>query len=168
MKRKSILLLIPFAAMALAGCGEDPTPPNPCESAVVQLDKTELKLDVGQSATLTASMNVEGCAVGEIAWSSDHPEIAKVENGKVTALAAGTAVITANGASCTVTVNAPGPVVVTNINVAGTLYPTMEVGDTLTVEYTVEPEDAANKEVTSVKILYFNEYFFLFSSFNVS
>lgn len=148
MKRKSILLLIPFAAMALAGCGEDPTPPNPCESAVVQLDKTELKLDVGQSATLTASMNVEGCAVGEIAWSSDHPEIAKVENGKVTALAVGTATITANGASCTVTVTQAGPVVVEKLNIEGTLYPNMVVGEKLLIKYTVEPADAANKEVT--------------------
>lgn len=115
MKKKSILLLLPFAAMALAGCGPTPTPPpsDPCESAVVQLNKTTLSLEVGASETLVASMSVEGCDLGDVTWSSDHPEIAKVENGKVTGVSAGTAVISANGASCTVTVtpkiDPPGP-----------------------------------------------------------
>ncbi len=44
-------------------------------------------------------------------WSSDKPEVATVENGKVTAKAAGTATITATAdgksATCTVTVTRP-------------------------------------------------------------
>lgn len=151
MKKKSILLLLPFAAMALTGCGDKPTP-NPCESAVVVLDKQSITLAVGDSETLVASMSVEGCALGDVTWSSDHPDIAKVENGKVTALAVGTATIIANDATCTITVTQAGPVVVHVSEISITKaesYPKMKVGDPdLQINYTVLPENADNKEVT--------------------
>ena len=75
----------------------------------VALNKTELSLTVGGEETLTATVTPEGTAV---TWSSSDETVAKVENGKVTALKAGSATIkatTAGGAeaSCTVTVNQP-------------------------------------------------------------
>lgn len=75
----------------------------------VALNKTELSLTVGGEETLTATVIPEGTAV---TWSSSDETVAKVENGKVTALKAGSATIkatTADGAeaSCTVTVNQP-------------------------------------------------------------
>ena len=71
-----------------------------------------LTLTVGQSDTLTASVDPAG-STDTVVWSSDHPEYASVDpaTGKVTAVAPGTATITATAGTqtdtCTVTVNAP-------------------------------------------------------------
>lgn len=85
----------------------------------VTLDKTTLSLVNGQSSKLTATVSSDGeDFVDGVTWSSDHPEIAKVdENGNVTGVASGSAVITATSkgldsegghktATCAVTVEA--------------------------------------------------------------
>lgn len=88
-------------------------PMGPSQTAVtgVELDKTELTLEINGTATLTVTVNPEEATDKTVTWASDKPEIVKVEDGNVTALASGTAVITAtahNGisASCTVNVKA--------------------------------------------------------------
>lgn len=79
------------------------------EVTSVSLDKTVLSLSVGSSAVLTASVTPENATNKTITWSSGNSSVATVKDGKVTAVAPGTAVITAasyNGktAKCTVTV----------------------------------------------------------------
>ncbi len=77
----------------------------------VTVSPETLTLTVGQSDTLTASVDPAG-STDTVVWSSDHPEYASVDpaTGKVTAVAAGTATITATAGdfsdTCTVTVNA--------------------------------------------------------------
>ena len=77
----------------------------------VTLNKTELTLEVGGEETLTATVTPNNATNKTITWSSDNTAVATVANGKVTAVAAGTATITATAdgksATCTVTVNAP-------------------------------------------------------------
>lgn len=76
----------------------------------ITLSKNALTLDVGGEETLTATITPDDATDKTVTWASDHSEIAKVENGKVTALKAGTANITATAgeksATCVVTVNA--------------------------------------------------------------
>lgn len=76
----------------------------------ITLSKTALTLDVGDEETLTATITPTDATDKTITWASDHSEIAKVENGKVTAIKAGIANITATAgeksAICVVTVNA--------------------------------------------------------------
>ena len=78
----------------------------------VTLDETELALYTGGSATLSATVTPENATNKSLTWSSDKPEVATVENGKVTAKAAGTATITVTTedgkktATCAVTVTA--------------------------------------------------------------
>ncbi len=79
--------------------------PDPC---TVTLDKSTLSLEEGENATLTATVTGSTDAV---TWTSDASNIASVDNaGKVTAIAAGTANITAAigdvKATCEVTVTA--------------------------------------------------------------
>lgn len=64
----------------------------PVES--VTLDQTELELIVGKEATLTAAAAPADASDQTVTWTSSAPEIATVENGKITALAEGTATIT--------------------------------------------------------------------------
>lgn len=70
-----------------------------------------LNLYTGDTAPLTATVKPDNATNPNVTWSSDKPEIAKVENGVVTAVAPGTATITATAAdgsgktdTCTVTV----------------------------------------------------------------
>ena len=80
----------------------------------VSLDESSITLDVGGNQTLTATVTPEDATNKKVRWSSDNEAVATVsEDGVVTAVAGGTAVITATThdglftATCTVTVNAP-------------------------------------------------------------
>ncbi|MCI5863923.1 MAG: Ig-like domain-containing protein [Cloacibacillus porcorum] len=77
--------------------------------AEVSLDLTELTLNIGESKTLTATVKPDDATYKAVAWISSNPAVAAVDDtGKVTALSAGTTVITAKAgeksATCTVTV----------------------------------------------------------------
>ena len=79
----------------------------------VTLNQTAVTLDIDQSITLKATVAPENATNKAVTWASDKTDIATVDaNGKVTAVAAGTAsitVTTADGdksATCTVTVTA--------------------------------------------------------------
>ena len=80
----------------------------------VLLDESSITLDVGGSKTLAATVTPENATNKKVRWTSDNETVATVsEDGVVTAVAGGTAVITATThdglftATCTVTVNAP-------------------------------------------------------------
>ena len=80
----------------------------------VSLNESSITLDVGGNQTLTATVTPENATNKKVRWTSDNETVATVsEDGVVTAVAGGTAVITATThdglftASCTVTVNAP-------------------------------------------------------------
>ena len=74
----------------------------------VTLDKTNLELEVNGTYTLTATVAPTEATDKTVTWTSSESTIAKVENGKVTALKEGTATITAKAgdktATCKVTV----------------------------------------------------------------
>ena len=76
----------------------------------VSLDKESAELEVGGSLTLTATVAPDDAANKNVSWKSDKEEVATVANGTVTAVAAGSAVITVTTedggktASCTITV----------------------------------------------------------------
>ena len=78
----------------------------------VKLDKTQLNLNVDDTEILTPTILPENTTEDKtITWTSSDSSIAKVENGKVTAVAPGEATITAKvgdkTATCKVTVKAP-------------------------------------------------------------
>lgn len=87
---------------------DDPVVDDPVvnDPVVITLDKTDLALTAGETATLTAS-GAEG-----ITWASSDESVATVdENGKVTTVTSGSATITASAdgassAACVVTVKA--------------------------------------------------------------
>ena len=80
----------------------------------VTLDKSTLTLNVGETGTLTATVTPETATENTVTWSSSDDTIATVDkDGKVTAVAEGTATITAKAgdqsATCAVTVSAATP-----------------------------------------------------------
>ncbi|MCD8388676.1 MAG: Ig-like domain-containing protein, partial [Oscillospiraceae bacterium] len=116
----------------------------------VTLDQTEAALTVGESLTLTATVEPEDATDPTVTWTSDNESVATVTGGVVTAVAAGTATITATAgdcsAKCTVTVTKPA-VDVTGVTLDKT-EAALVVGETLTLTATVEPEDATDPTVT--------------------
>ena len=76
----------------------------------ITLDKSELHLEVGETAQLTAIVEPSDATNADVAWISSDVKVATVVNGVVTAVGKGTATITAQSydgnasASCSVTV----------------------------------------------------------------
>lgn len=117
----------------------------------VRLSKSSLSLKIGDEAELTATVLPNTITTQTVRWASDNENVATVdENGKVKAIAAGTAKITVtadnNGetATCTVRVSKVGVTGITLNATSGSL----KKGDKVTLTPTVAPENATNKEVT--------------------
>lgn len=75
----------------------------------VELNKTSVSLKAGETEQLTATVTPDNATDKTVTWTSSKPTVAAVdENGKITAVAPGTATITATAgdksATCTVTV----------------------------------------------------------------
>ena len=121
----------------------------------VALDYDRLDLLPGESQNLTASIYPACSANRDISWTSNHPEIAKVDtDGKVTAVAVGKAIITvktADGgktATCTVEVSSatPDSVSVTGVSLNKTDLSLTE-GDFEILVATITPSNATNGNV---------------------
>lgn len=119
---KKFFLLTVLAALILAGCEPKNTDPVPVPVESVTLNEPEITLLVGEDFQLTAEVLPENADNKTIVWESSDTAIAAVdENGLVTAVAAGNAIVTATvddkNATCTVVVNEPAPD--GNIDMAG-------------------------------------------------
>ena len=111
----------------------------PVMATKLTLSKETLEMVVDSEETLTVTFTPSNTTDRTIEWASSNPEVAKVENGKITALKEGEAVIsasTANGltATCKVTVV---PVMATKISLSReTLEMEVSSEETLTVTFT--------------------------------
>ncbi len=117
----------------------------------ITLDKTAVELTEGETATLVATVAPDNATDKTVTWSSSDEKIATVDAaGKVTAVAAGKATITAKAgdktATCEVTVKAK-VIAVTGITLDKTAVELTE-GETATLVATVAPDNATDKTVT--------------------
>ena len=134
----------------------------------VSLNRDSLTLDVNENENLTATITPSNATNKTVTWESSAPGVATVDtSGKVTAVAQGSANITATAAdgsgekaSCSVTVNAPTPVPVTGISLNKDST-TLTVGDTETLTATITPDNATNKgllwTINNTDIIKFHE-----------
>lgn len=121
----------------------------------VRLDRTSMTFtEIGQSATLTAIIEPADATNKNVIWSSSNPNVASVDNGVVTAVGEGTAVITVTTvdggktATCIVTVTLEKVVPVEGVRLdKSSLYLT-RTGQSVQLIATVEPSNATNKNVT--------------------
>ena len=117
----------------------------------VTLDKNSLELIAGKEATLTATVKPDNATNRTVAWESNATNVATVDNnGKVTAKAAGEAIITAKvgdkQATCNVKVTA-ADVAVESVTLDKNSLE-LKAGNNATLTATVSPEGATNKDVT--------------------
>ena len=119
----------------------------------VTLNKTELTLTEGESETLTATVKPDNATDKTLSWSSSDATVASVDdNGKVTALKAGTATITVKTkdggktAACAVSVKTK-VIAVTGVTLNKTEL-TLTEGNSETLSATVKPDNATDKTVS--------------------
>ena len=142
---------------------------KPVPATSVTLDQSELSLTEGETAKLTATV-LPAETTDTLIWSTSNDKAATVKDGTVTAVAAGTATITATcgsvKAECTVTVKAAA----LSVKVNGTACPVANIGtpdDPTTQIYhalapygsdvTIKIKDAAFLMVTDKDSNYINE-----------
>ena len=117
----------------------------------VTLSSTKKTIQVGKTASLTATIKPSNATNKKVTWTSSNTGVATVDsNGKVTAKKEGTATITVkstNGkkATCTVTVKKKIPI--SSISLDKTKA-TIKVGKTLTLKATIKPSNATVKAIT--------------------
>ncbi|HCM90975.1 MAG TPA: hypothetical protein DIS78_00190, partial [Lachnospiraceae bacterium] len=136
---------------------------DPDHVSRIVLDKTELSLEKGESAQLTATVYPDSAKDKTVIWSSDNPRIVDVDpkTGKVTNVTAGdvsyTAYVTATAQDKTYgTISAICKVTVNDISVKDIAFVedsySMIVDDTLELKentyYIITPGNATNKSVT--------------------
>ena len=114
----------------------------------ISIDKTSIQLKVGETVTLSATVNPSNASDKTVTWYSSDASIATVEDGKIIALKLGTATITAKAgdktATCSITVV---PTEVSSI-ILDKSSASLKVGETVTLIATVGPEDATDKTVS--------------------
>ncbi|MCL2026998.1 MAG: Ig-like domain-containing protein [Bacteroidales bacterium] len=147
-------LLLPLVCFSLIFTSCEDKPILDVDVTAVALDRNAVTLKVNDTAMLTAKILPEEATSQRIKWTTDNRNVAWIDNGKITAMTVGTAVIYAtsvNGKfdSCLVTVTpfAPPP----HIPVTGVTLnldtATIDAGGSITLQHTVLPDSASNKNV---------------------
>ena len=165
----AIMMIFCVAVSGCKSCDDDdgqqnqqqPDPSNPIEPEKPEGEKDSITLNVGtldlyigESQTLVATVLPE-TADKTVIWTSDKTTVATVVDGKVTAVAKGTAIITVKSA-----VNQTATCVVTVSEKTGTHIPavsidisqneaTLETGQSLFLTATVQPSDSTETLVWS-------------------
>ena len=116
----------------------------------IKLNQTKLNLFVGKQGRITSTVAPANANNRNVEWTTSNSKVATVNNGTITAVSKGTAVITCKAKDgsgklekCTVTVSQP----VTSIKLNAT-NKTIKKGATFTLKATVGPAAANNKAVT--------------------
>lgn len=99
-----------IATGLFTACNSDDN--EPVAVSGITIDPPTLELSIGRTETLTATLTPENATDATVEWSSNHTDIATVDDaGNVTALKKGDATITAKAgnvtATCLVTVKEP-------------------------------------------------------------
>ena len=112
----------------------------------VSLSNTTLTLKAGKNETITATIEPANATTQDVTWATSDSKIAKVSNGKITAVAEGEAAITVTtkdgsfSATCKVTVEA---IHATDLTLSKTALE-LTAGKTETITATLEPTDATD------------------------
>ena len=125
----------------------------------VTLDKQTMNLTAGSTGTLTATIDPTDAANNSLTWNSDDPSVAKVdENGKVTAVAEGTARITVKTvdgektAVCVVTVTAKSSGGSSTGSSSAPTYPITTPDKTENGTVTVSPRSAEKGDTVTITV----------------
>ena len=124
----------------------------------VSLNKTSLSLNIGETFTLSATVTPSNAAEKSVSWTSSNTGVATVDqNGKVTAVKAGTATITVRTtdgsytATCSITVTSACPEGAVDLGLS-VFWGTCNIGASSPEEYGGYYQWAGTQDVTSTSI----------------
>lgn len=146
-----------LTVVALVACcyGCETPVPDPVKVDSVTLNESSITLNVGESYSLVATVLPTDAENKSVKWESSAASVATVDNnGKVTAITAGSTTITAKTedgnktASCTVIVNEQIVVIESTSVTLNKTTLTLTEGESETLIATVNPSNATNKDVT--------------------
>ena len=154
--KKYLLSTFAIVALLFAACGGSDDAPTSVPVSGIKLDKSSLSLEIGEKATLTATIAPSDATNKSITWSSANSSIATVNNGVVEGVATGETTITAKTNDGGFTATIPVKVVtekipVTGISFAGILTnnnSTLKEGKFGNAFVMFTPENATNKNLT--------------------
>ena len=122
---------------------------KPIDAEQIVLNKTAATLLIGESTTLTYTIQPANTTYKDVEWSTSNPAVATVENGKITAVSEGKATIQVKmknsdvKGTCEITVS---PILATGITLnKGVL--NLTIGQKETLTYTNTPDNTTNKDV---------------------
>ncbi len=152
MKKGFYFLSVAICLFSLVACGEKDS--SSIRVTAVELNKDQLTLAEGASATLAARITPDNATDKTVAWKSSVTAVATVDqNGRVIAVAVGQATITAtandgSGSSdeCVVTVTEAAAIPVTAVELNKATLGLME-GEDETLTARITPDDATDKTV---------------------
>lgn len=125
----------------------------PTPVASITLSHTSVSLKATETVSLTATVAPETATVKDVTWTSDNPKVATVdENGVITAVTAGEAVITVtatdgSGVFNTVKVQVE-PIYAESITIVAEGSTTLRDGETVQLRAVFVPENTTDKRVT--------------------
>ena len=151
--KTSFKVLSSVAAFVLAAglavsCGPEEVAEIPVSS--VSVSPPSLNMVIGDMAVLSATVSPSDATDKKVTWTSSDQGVATVSEGRVTAVAEGSATITATAggksATCSVTVG-KGYIPVESVELDRTSTINLREGESYTITATVKPEDASNPDV---------------------
>jgi hypothetical protein len=123
----------------------------------VSLDKTELELSVGETASLTASIIPSNATNTSVTWSSSNTSVATVSSkGVVTGVSVGTATITVTTSDrekttkCTVTVTKPAKSI--SVSPSSLAFGDVNVDETASKTFTISNTGKADVTVSGISV----------------
>lgn len=112
----------------------------------VKVIPNDVTLEVGESTTLSAVIYPSSLGNKEVRWTTSNKNVVTVDGGKLTAIKAGTATITAtvDGVSATAKVTVKEKEIKVESIELSNIPTKLSVGQTVSVKATVKPTDATN------------------------
>ena len=140
------LLVAAMMLVAFSSC----KPTNAVKKVTgVTLSETTKTIAIGEEFTLTATVAPTDAADKTVMWTSDNSNVATVDGGKVTAVAAGKANITVTtkdgGKTATCAITVVNGVSGVSVDPKERI---LSIGEELVIKAIITPEDATNKKVT--------------------
>ena len=144
------------AAVSAVNCNTpQPVPVSSVSISGSGVSDGKLSLKLGASVQLTATVTPSNATDKTVSWTSSNSSMAKVSDGKITAVKAGTATITATAGGKTASVVvavADNPVPVESVSVSGDGVSggklSLKSGASAQLTATVKPDNATDRKVT--------------------
>ena len=148
---KLMFLAIPLGMIACSDSEDEPETPN-VEVTSVTVSPESINMVIGDTERLTLTILPENASVKSGTWASSDEAVATVsQDGTVTAVAEGTAVITvtagSKSATCNVTVTEER-IEIESIEISPAEVTLTQIGETAQLTAQVMPEDATYTEIT--------------------